>query len=171
MTAAMQYFDAYLMLATLEESDRATMPPGLQVITIRTPPPPGKPETGVIFFGETSGDGLARILEAIWLDRRVMPRAETERRLFLLGDAVYLQIGDGEKIQRVSEPGPIRGAIEGFRSHLQDLLDQLEKADIVAVETPLGTRTARYLDVRLPDPAAGAGTGAGTGAGAGASES
>lgn len=154
MAATMQYFDAYLMLAALEETDRATMPPGLQVMAIRAPPPPGKPETGVIFFGKSSRDAFARILEAIWLDRRFISRAAAERRLFLLGDAVYLQIGDGERIQRVSESGPIKGAIEGFRSHLQGLLEQLDKAETVAVETPLGTRTARYLDVRLPDPGA-----------------
>lgn len=148
----MQYFDAYLMLAGTEESDRATMPPGLQAIAIRTPPPPGKPDTGVIFFDEPRQEAFARILEAVWLDRRIVPAAETERKLFLLGEAVFLQIGAAEKLEPVGETGPIKGAVEGLRGHLQTLLEQLEAADPVSVETPLGTRAARYLETKLPDP-------------------
>lgn len=148
----MHHFAAYLTLARVEEVDREKLPGGLQVIVVRTAPPPRKPEAGIVFIGAASLNAFCRILEALWLDRKFVPRPRTERKLFLLGDAVYLQIGLGD-ITKVGESGPIRGAIEGFRSYLGDLLQRLQSVDAVLIDTPLGMREARYLEVELPDPA------------------
>jgi hypothetical protein len=150
----MRYFDAYLMLAELREADRGRIPPNLRALAIRTPPPPGKPGTGVVFFGSTDAEAFGRILEALWLDRRVSASPEGQRKLFLLGEDVYLQIGATENIEQVGEVGPVRGAVEGLRDHLRELLDRLQAGDVVTVTTPLGEREARYLEVELPDPAA-----------------
>lgn len=151
----MHYFDVYLMLAEVRPEDRAQLPPGLRALAIRSPPPPGKPETGLIFFGEPDAEAFGRILEGVWLDRRIVSRPEGQRKLFLLGEDIYLQIGLTEGIERVGESGPIRGAVEGFRDYLQGLLDRLAAADSVTVPTPLGTREARYLEAKLPDPGDG----------------
>lgn len=147
----MYHFAAYLTLARVEDDDRARIPGDLQVMAIRGRAPAGKPDTGFIFFGPTDLDGFCRILEAIWLDRRILPQPRTERKFFLLRDAVYLQVELGD-ITKVGESGPIRGAVEGFRNHLSDLLHRLEDAEPVTVDTPLGLREARYLEVTLPDP-------------------
>ncbi len=148
----MRHFAAYLTLAGLERSDSANLPPGLRALAIRRPAAAGTPDTGIVFFGAADLDAFCRILEALWLDRHHMLQPTTERKLFLLSDAVYLEAGSG-KIHQVGDWGPIRGAVEGFRGQLRELLDRLAAADAVEVETPLGPREARYLEVQLPDPA------------------
>lgn len=149
---SMDYFDAYLMLAEVRPEDAGQLPPGLRALAIRSPPPPGKPDTGLIFFGEPDAGAFGRILEGVWLDRRIVSRPEGQRKLFLLEDDIYLQIGLTEGIERVGEAGPIRGAVEGLRDYLEDLLDRLAAGVAVTVPTPLGTREARYLEAKLPDP-------------------
>lgn len=148
----MQYFKAYLMIAQVDEGDRQTLPPDLRVMAIRMPHPPGNPEACIIFFGVTDESALCRIVEALWLDRRFVELPNRQRKLFLLGDAVHLQI-DESAVTQVGESGPIRGAVEGFRGQLGEMLARLEERDPIPVETPLGVRECRYLEVELPDPA------------------
>lgn len=151
----MQYFDAYLMQTDLEPGDREGMPPGLRALAIRAAPPPGKPETGFVFFGEAEPAAFGRILEAVWLDRRFVPDPGEERRLYLVGEGVYLQAGADGNVEQVGGEGPIRGAVEGFRDHLTELLGRLAASAAVRAPTPLGMRPARYVEVRLPDPSKG----------------
>lgn len=140
------------MLAEIRDEDAAQMPPGLRALAIRNPPTEGGPDTGMIFFGETDRATFGRLLEAVWLDRRMEASPDEQRKLFLLQDQVYLQVGAAEGLERVGKPGPIKGALEGLRDHLGGQLERLAEGEEVTVPTPLGTRRARYLEVELPEP-------------------
>lgn len=148
----MEYFDAIILRPELAAEDRAQLPPGLVALAVRGAAPEGKPDTGLVLFENATEDDLARILEAVWLDRRVDAGPTVQRKLYLVGDDVYLQIGGPDNVKKVGARGPIRGAVEGFRGILRGILADLATAPLERIPTPIGERPARHLFTRLPDP-------------------
>lgn len=148
----MQYFDAVILRPELAAEDRAQFPPGLLALAVRGAGPEGKPDAGLVLFEDATEDDFARILEAIWLDRRLDAKPSVQRKLYLVGGEIYLQVGGPDNVRKVGERGPIRGAVEGFRGILRSILADLATAPLERVPTPIGERLARHIVKRLPDP-------------------
>ncbi len=148
----MHYFHAVLFRPELEQEDDRQLTPGLRALAVRGPGPEGEPDTGIVLFPQASEDDFARIVEALWLDRRLESQPNVQRKLYLLGDEVYLQAGAPDNVQKVGERGPIRGAVEGFRDIFREILRRLDSADPRTMPTPLGERRARHIVAQLPDP-------------------
>ena len=150
----MRHFPVVLVRPQLAEEDGSRFPPGLVALVVRGPGPKGRPSTAIVLFDAATEDDLGRLVEALWLDRRVEPNPSVQRKLYLLGDDLFLQAGAPDNVRKVGERGPIKGAVEGFRDIFRELLERLETAPIETVPTPLGERPARHLIAELPDPGA-----------------
>lgn len=148
----MRYFHVVVFRPELAEEDQGQFPPGLVALAVRGPEAAGRPDTGVILFDRATEDDFGRIVEALWLDRHVDPKPKVQRKLYLIGDEVYLQVGAPDSVKKVGERGPIRGAVEGFRHIFRTILDRLESAPVEEMPTPLGARRARHLAAKLPEP-------------------
>jgi hypothetical protein len=138
----------------LGEEDRTGFPPGLIALAVRGPGPAGRPDTAIVLFEAAGEDAFARLVEALWLDRRVEAKPNIQRKLYLLGDEIFLQAGAPDNVKKVGESGPIKGAVEGFRPIFHDILARLSKASLEMMPTPLGERRARHLIAEIPDPGA-----------------
>ncbi|MGH7545928.1 MAG: hypothetical protein ACREKI_07090 [Gemmatimonadota bacterium] len=150
----MRHFPVVLVRPQLAEEDGPRFPPGLAALVVRGPGPKGRPDTAIVLFDAATEDDFARLVEALWLDRRLEPAPSVQRKLYLLGDDLFLQAGAPDNVRKVGERGPIKGAIEGLRGVLRDLLHRLETAPIETVPTPLGERPARHIVAEIPDPGA-----------------
>lgn len=151
----MRTFEAVVVRPHLAEEDRPRFPPGLLALAVRGPAPEGKPDTAIILFGAAGDDDFGRVVEALWLDRRTEPRPTVQRKIYLVGDELYLQVGAPDNVKKVGERGPIKGAVEGFREIFRRILERLEAAPADEMPTPLGERPARHVLAELPDPGAG----------------
>lgn len=150
----MRHFPVVLVRSRLVEQDQTNFPPGLAGLAVRGPGPKGQPDTAIVLFDAATEDDFARIIEALWLDRRVEPRPSVQRKLYLLGDDLFLQAGAPDNVRKVGERGPIRGAVEGFRQVFSDILRRLETAPVETMPTPLGERPAQHIVAEIPDPGA-----------------
>lgn len=150
----MQTFPALVVRPELAAEDRARFPPGLVALAVRGPGPEGQPHTAIVLFDEADDDDFGRLVEALWLDRRVEAKPNVQRKIYLLGDELYLQVGAPDNVRKVGERGPIRGAVEGFRVIFRQILERVEAALPETMPTPLGERRCRHLVADLPDPGA-----------------
>lgn len=148
----MRSFPVVIVRPELEEEDREGFPPGLLALAVRGPGPPGRPDTAIVLFEAAGEDDFARLVEALWLDRRVESKPNVQRKLYLLGDEILLQVGAPGNVKKVGERGPIRGAVEGFRPLFHEILARLSKAPLERMPTPLGERSARHHIAEIPDP-------------------